>query len=232
MRLLILTFFFAVASLAQAHEILQQDQISVVGEGEVEHEPDQAILNIGISAQKPTLLEAKQEADANYQAVLDEILAAGIEEKDIKATRIIAQPQYEWTSSRQVYKGERVSRSLSVTINDLDAVSSLMQSIVAKGVSTIDGMTTGFQNPEILEQEALGMAADDARSKAEFLAERLGRTLGDAYLITQQTNAPVFHQPNVQMMRSDAIAESSAVPPEMFGTQTIKATVSVSFNLL
>ncbi len=209
-----------------------QDHISVVGTGEIEEEPDQVILNISISALESTVVEAKQVADQRYTKVIEQIKAAGVEDKDIKATRINAQPQYEWGSSKRIYQGEQVSRSLRVTVNDLNKVSELMQSIVESGVSTIDSMTTGFQNLQALQQQALGLAADDAKSKAEFLAKRLGRELGQAYLITERNNTSPVNQPNIQMMRSSAALESNQAPEEMFGTQTIKATVNVSFNLL
>lgn len=209
-----------------------QDHISVVGSGEITEEPDQAILNISISAQEPNLVEAKQVADQRYTQVLEQIKSAGIEERQIKSTRINAQPQYEWGSSKRIYKGERVSRSLRVTINDLDKVSELMQSIVESGVSTIDSMTTGFQDPQEMQQQALGLAADDAKAKAEFLAQRLGRKLGQAYLITEHNYTSPVNQPNMQMMRSSAAIQSEQAPEEMFGTQVIKATVNVSFNLL
>ena len=217
----------------EAHELQAvQDTINVVGVGEVNEEPDQVVLSIGINAQELTLVEAKKVADQRYAMVLQQIKAAEIDDKYIKATRINAQPQYEWINNKRVYKGERVSRSLQVTINDLDSVSELMQAIIENGVSTIDSMTTGFQNPEQLEQQALGIAADDARAKAEFLAKRLGRNLGQATMITEQSSAMPTLQPSVQMMRGGAALESAQAPQEMLGTQKIKATVNVSFNLL
>ena len=216
-----------------AHELqAAQDHISVTGIGEIDEEPDQVKLNISISAQEASLVEAKQIADQRYSTVLEQVKAAGIDEKYIKATRINAQPQYEWGSGKRIYKGELVSRSLNITINDLDKVSQLMQAIVENGVSSIDGITTGFQNPEELEQQALGIAADDAKRKAEFLAKRLGRELGQAFMITEQNVSAPIQQPNISMMRSSDAFESAPAPEEMFGTQSIKATINVSFNLL
>ena len=217
----------------QAHELQAvEDTINVVGVGEVDEEPDQVVLSIGINAQELTLVEAKKVADQRYALVLEQIKSAEIDDKYIKATRINAQPQYEWINNKRVYKGERVSRSLQVTINDLDSVSELMQAIIENGVSTIDSMTTGFQNPEELEKQALGIAADDAKNKAEFLAKRLGRNLGQATMITEQSSSTPIFQPSAQMMRSGAALESAQAPQEMLGTQKIKVTVNVSFNLL
>ena len=227
---LILFFPFVVHS----HEVAQQDQIFVVGEGEVESEPDQAILNISINTQEPTLVEAKKLADEKYKSVLAQIVSSGIAEKDIRSSRVSAQPQYEWSNSKQIYKGERVSRSLMITVNDLDALPSLMQGVIDKGASTIDGVIPGFQNPQALEQEALGLAANDAKRKAEFLAKSLGRTLGQAFQITEQSDQtnPVIGRMQESKLRSLSHSASPEPPKEMLGIQSIKASIHVHFYLL
>ena len=233
-QFIVLLAFALITYPVMAHESLpQQDQISVVGMGEVVAEPDQVVMRVGVSVTAPSLLEAKAQADQRYAKVLNVLQQQSIEEKWIKATQIMAEPQYEWANGKQVYRGERVSRSLSITINDLELVSPLMQAVIENGASTIDGMEAGFQDRAALLEQALAAAADDARRKAEFLAERLGRDLGAAFQIKEaNTHAPV--QARGPEMAMSAVVEGSraAAPPEMFGTQAIRARVNVSFNLL
>ena len=229
-----LLFLILLTTSVSAHQAIEQDHVKVVGIGFIEQEPDQATLNITIEAKEPNLVAAKNVADDKYSSVLEVIKAAGISEKDIKATRIEANSVYEWKNNTRVYKGERVSRSLAITINDLDKVSPVMQSIVESGVSSINGLQTGFKDLKALQNLALGAAADDARAKAEFLAKRLGRDLGEAYSITENNRGagqPVFHE-MASRMGADVAAMSSPAPREMFGSQKVEAKVSVSFNLL
>ena len=229
----VLIWLVAFSVTACAHEPApEQDHISVVGVGEIEQEPDQAIVNVSINAKQPNLPEAKKLADDKYRRVLAVLNKLAIDEKHIKATRVSAQPEYEWSNNKQIYQGERVSRSLSITVNDLEKVSPLMQALVENGVSTIDAINTGFQDPKALQEKALAAAADDAKTKAKFLAERLGRSLGSAYLISENNNRqqPVG-RPQYSMM-AKSVSADQAPPPEMFGTQKVSATVNVSFNLL
>lgn len=227
----VLIWLAALSVTACAHEP-DQDHISVVGVGEIEQEPDQAIVNVSINARQPNLPEAKKMADDKYRRVLAALNKLAIAQKYIKASRVSAQPEYQWSNNKQIYKGERVSRSLSITVNDLEKVSPLMQALVENEVSTIDAINTGFQDPKALQEKALAAAADDARTKAKFLAERLGRSLGSAYLISANNNSqqPVG-RPQYSMMAKSVSAEQ-APPPEMFGTQKVSATINVSFNLL
>jgi len=126
--------------------------------------------------------------------------------------------------------GEQVTRNLNITVNDLDKVSALMQALVENKVSTIDGLNAGFQNRRELVKQALGLATDDAKDKAAFLAEQLDRGLGDTLEITEQNSAPMLRRQNIEM-RSKSMMADSAPPAEMFGTQTINASVIVRFKL-
>jgi len=230
-----LLFMILLTANLSAHELVEQDHVKVVGVGEVEKEPDQATLNISIEAKEPDLITAKKVADDKYRTVLAVINKAGIADKDIKATRINAQPEYEWRNNTRIYKGERVSRSLAVTINDLDLVSQLMQGIIEGGVSRIDGMQTGFKDPKALQELALAAAADDAKHKAEFLAKRLGRNLGDAYSITEHNVNAARPVHRGMAMSADMAGTARAMTPppdEKFGSQKVRATVNVSFGLL
>lgn len=235
-HLLLLALLVAFALPACAHDQSEQREqthrVTVVGFGEIEAEPDQATLRISIMAIAKNLTLAKQDADRRYQRVLDVLKRAEIVDKDIKVARISMQPKYEWSSSKQVYKGEQVSRSLSIAINDLDKVSSVMQSLVENDVSSVDGLSTGFQNRGAFLKQALGAATADAKAKAEFLAERLDRNLGQAIDIVEQNNGgPMQQYQDVRMSKSASMVESYQPPQEMFGTQTISATVTVSFKL-
>lgn len=230
-----LLFLMLFTANVSAHQSSEQDHIKVVGVGEIEKEPDQAILNISIEARKPNLIAAKKSADEKYSAVLAIIKKTGIANKAIKGTRINAQSEYEWRNNARIYKGELVSRSLSITVDDLDIVSQLMQDIVEGGVSRIDGLQTGFKDPKFLQELALAAAADDARHKAGFLAKRLGRDLGKAYSITEQNiNAARSVRKGVEMAmpRASAARMAAPAPQEMFGSQKVQATVNVSFGLL
>ena len=98
MKHIVIGLLLAGFSLAAcAHEAgPQADSINVTGTGEIEAEPDQAVLNISVTARKPDLAAAKQLADQRYRSVLKVIKQAGIEDKSVKATRVSAQPEYEY----------------------------------------------------------------------------------------------------------------------------------------
>ena len=206
-----------------------KDTISVSGLGEASAEPDQAVVSLTVSSINANVNAAKTEADEKYQSVLNAAKNQGIAKTDIKLSSLNLQPEYQWRDNTQVLVGTRVSRSLSLTVKQIDNVAPLLQELVEGQVSTIDGVQTGFQNRAVLERKALTAAIADAKEKAQFLAEQFGKTLGAAYSISESSQSqPTFRAFNEGMLQ--AKSRSASVPEEHFGEQKITANVSVIFH--
>ncbi len=206
-----------------------KDTISVSGTGEVSAEPDQAIVSLTVSATDLNVNKAKLDADKKYQAVLDAAKNQGVKKADIKISSINLNPEYQWRDNSQILIGTRVSRSLSITLNEIEGVAPLLQELVEGGVSNIDQVQTGFQNRSELERKALVAAISDAKEKAEFLAEQFDKQLGSAYTITENNRSqPMFRSHSEGMMQAKTM--SAELPQERFGTLKVTASVSVVFH--
>ncbi len=237
--LLALVFQCVFVSSVSANEtqILEagSNQINVTGMGEIDAEPDQAVLSVSISVTKNSLVEAKQDADEKYQQVLNVIEKADIPKKQYKVTNLNSYPQYDWSfDKRGEYKGQKITRSLSITINDLEKLSPLMQALVENGVSTITSISPGFQDESGLQRQALEKAIDDASSKAAFIAEKLDRNLGEVLSISElNAQSPIFQGRAYQLegFAASATSQRGTPPPEAFGTQKVQANINVSFKL-
>ncbi|GHA18518.1 hypothetical protein GCM10008090_30140 [Arenicella chitinivorans] len=218
---------FATQSLI-ASEQVADDQIRVSGVGEVDAEPDQVTLTVSAYAQEADKATAKQKADAAYEQILDLVKAYGVDDKDVKVQQLSMQPQYEWSDNRRVYRGERVSRMISVVVRDLENLTPLLEGLAQQGVSEVNSMQPGFQDSSALQREALAQAVADAQGKAEFLAKLVKRSVGAVISITEKSSHnPVFARQEMAMAKSMVMD----APPEMLGTQTIRANVEIVFRL-
>ncbi|RBP53619.1 SIMPL domain-containing protein [Arenicella xantha] len=214
---------------AIGHEGPVEDQIQVLGTGEINAEPDQVVLTVSVYAVEPDQATAKRKADSAYQAVLGQIAKYGIADADVKVTRLAMNPEYEWTDNQRQHRGERVSRTLAITVNDVSVLSDLLQALVEQGVSEVNSMQAGFQDSAAIKQRALALAVNDAKQKASFLAKQLDRSRGAALqIIEQNSDVPMFRGPEMAMSRS---RDADAPPPEMLGTQAIRATIQITFRL-
>lgn len=219
---------FASSQSAFAGEQPAEDQIRVSGVGEVDAEPDQIILTVSAYAEEADKATAKKIADAAYQQILDLAKEYSVDDNDIKVQQLSMQPQYEWSDNRRVYRGERVSRMISIVLRDLENLSPLLEGLAQQGVSEVNSMQPGFQDSSALQRKALAQAVADAQGKAAFLAKQVNRSVGSVITITEQSShSPVFARQEMAMAKSMVMD----APPEMLGTQTIRANVEIVFRL-
>jgi uncharacterized protein YggE len=209
-----------------------EDRIRVTGEGFIDAVPDLAMLRASISAIAPAIEEAKRDVDRRYEAGVEALTTAGVPEEDIEGATVRVQKEYEWSDNKRLYKGEKMTRFLNVKVRDTSIYGEVLQALVDAGISSVDQTTMGFSDENSLRQKALGIAADNAKSNAAFLATRLGRTLGKVVRITDQSGpmpGPVAAQP--RMMMAEAAQDGGAPPREMFGTRRVNANIVVEFEL-
>jgi len=225
---LFLISLISVSSMANDEMTKVGDTIQVQGNGEVTAEPDQAILSLSVNALSKDVEAAKQQADSKYKAVLAAAKKNGIDRLDIKSSGISVQPEYQWRDNSQVLVGTRITRSVTITVNEIDRVAELLQDLVEGEVSTVNNVQTGFKDRKSLERKALKAAIEDAKDKAQFLADQFGKTLGSAKTIseTQRQSSPRQFRGGMEMAKSMA----ADLPEEHFGTQAVRATVNVVFH--
>jgi hypothetical protein len=154
--------------------------ITVVGEGKVTIEPDVARATFGVEVLKPTVKEAMADNKTTMDAVLAALRGQGIEDKDIQTTgfAIYAErygPQGPLPEDQVNY---RVTNNVTVVIRDLESVGVVIDAAVEAGANNIYGIEFRIDDPNKLESQARKGAIEDAKAKAEELAELTGVTVG------------------------------------------------------
>lgn len=157
--------------------------ISVSGEGAVSAKPDTAYLNLGFTAQAPSVADARRESASSMAAVIGKLKQLGVAEKDIQ------------TSGLNIYRDQErgvfvVSNEVRVTIRDVGASSKLLDGAVAAGANSVQGLSFAIEDRAALEDQAREKALQQARAKAEKLARLGGVRLGGAVAISEGVAAP------------------------------------------
>ncbi|NQZ21833.1 MAG: SIMPL domain-containing protein [Colwellia sp.] len=116
-----------------------------------------------------------------------------------------------------------VSRTITVTFTDFELYDQLLDNAVKIGVSHITPLQSAIADNEALYQQALIKAVENAKQKAQAIAQQIGAKLG---VITRLKESS-YHAPRAYAMASDS--------RESFNSQTIKknitAQVSVNFTI-
>ena len=106
-------------------------------------------------------------------------------------------------------------------MHDVGSVGKVIDAAVAAGANLTNGITFQLSDASKGETDALGKAVENAKSKAQALADASGASLGPVVSIseaTPQSYPPVF----AMAAGADAAASTPVSPP------TIKSQVSVT----
>jgi uncharacterized protein YggE len=199
-------------------------QVTVVGAGQVQGTPDTLTVNASMEFLAADATGAMNQTNERQQAVIDALVAAGIDRKDLSTTQADLQPQYG--SDSTTISAYRATNSVNVTIRDLNKASEAIGLIVNTGgnATRINSISYSIEDDSQLVRDARARAFEDAKDRAGQYAELSGLNLGKVISISESGGAP----PPVPMPARGMM--ESAVPLEP-GQQTVGFSVTVIWEL-
>jgi uncharacterized protein len=203
-------------------------QVTVVGAGEVQGTPDTLNVNASIEFIAPDVTGAMNQTSERQQAVINALVDAGVERKDISTSQVSLQPQFAGGGDNpQAIVGYRASNSIDVKIRQLDAASQALALIVSTGgdATRINNVNYSIEDDSQLVRDARSRAFNDAKDRAEQYAELSGQNLGKVISISEATGAAPPRP--LESPRADM---AMAVPLEP-GQQTVGFSVTVIWEL-
>ena len=207
--------------------------IHVNGSGSVSGDPDIATLNIGVSAQKKSVSEAREAAAKAMTDLIATLKANSIDEEDIKTQNFSIYPQYDWTENGRVLIGYSVNNTVNATIRDLDTLSDVIDDAAEAGGDyvIVNSIQFSIDDPKPLQSQARSLAVKDAEAKAQTLADASGVTLGKPKTITENTyyvNPPVAYDLAEAALDDGGSRTSTPIIP---GDLTITVNVSLIYEI-
>lgn len=202
--------------------------IQVSGTGSAFGEPDVAVLSLGVSTEKKSVAEAREDAADAMQKVLDTLKGNGVSEKDLQTKQYSIQPQYDYVDGQRILRGYRVTNTVSAKIRTLDKIGNIIDDAAEAGGNAVQVQSIGFtiDDPTELQAQARVEAMKNAQDKAETLAEEGGVTLGKPISISESTG---YYAPNYSF--DDRESAGAVKTPIETGELEIAVTVSVLYEI-
>jgi hypothetical protein len=204
-------------------------QVTVVGAGEVQGTPDTLNVNASIEFIAPDVTGAMNQTSDRQAAVIQALVDAGVDRKDISTSQVSLQPQFSGGGDNpQAIVGYRASNSIDVKIRQLDAASQALALIVSTGgdATRINNVNYSLEDDAELVRDARARAFNDAKDRAEQYAQLSGMSLGKVISISEAAGA----QPPVPLQRGAPEMAMAPVPVEP-GQQTVGFNVTVVWEL-
>lgn len=197
--------------------------ITVVGSGSARAVPDVAEWSFGVQTSGETAAAAL----AANSAAMDDVVAAlrdsGIDEDDLRTEQVSVYPRT--SDDGLIVVGYDASNTVRATIRDLDRAGPTVDAAVSAGANQVYGPTLTLSDSKTQYRAAVEAAFDDARARAEAIAEKAGVSLGAPVAIVEGGGggvAPGFDR----LAAAEAAVTDVPVQP---GTQEVGATLTVTF---
>ena len=212
--------------------------ITVPGLGVAYGAPDIAYLNLGVETANEDITAALNDASANMDAVLAALQAGGVAREDIRTTTYNVYQETPYPIPMAMPEGGEasepggapapvyhVSTYVEVTVRDTGEIGSLIAAAVEAGANAVNNVRFDLADRAALESEARLAALDDARARAQQIADALGLTLGDVIEVVE--GGGLYPGP-VAYGRGGGL-EAASVPPISEGALSVSISLTVTF---
>jgi len=184
--------------IAQAAAPTTSDRsITVVGIGKVTGKPDIAHITVGIETQAPSLQTAVDDNKAKMTVLLDTLKKLGLADKDIQTSNYSVYtervtpptPDAKVSADQMIY---HVTNQVDVIVRDVNQLGDVLDKAVAAGANNIYGVNFSVEDTTKLESDARAKAVDNAKSRAQELAQLNGLQLGEVLSVSEVIGGSAF----------------------------------------
>lgn len=227
------------SSMVHPNSIQPETTLDVSAEATINAAPDIAYVNVGVTANGKAAAEAMASQAQAMNAMFAALAKAGIERKDMQTSGLSLYPEYDYLQineeggvvrNEQRLRGYVASNQLTVKVRKLDSLGATLDSLVAAGGNTVNGVSFALNDPKKVQDEARRKAMAEAKSRAELYADAAGMRVGRIVTISESVN---YSGPAPVAYAERAMAADAAAPtPVAAGEVGYSANVSVKYELV
>ncbi len=214
-----------------------KNQITVEGIATVNAAPDLVVVYFNAEARGNTSSAAKDANSIIVDNLETALIQLGLEKKDIVTENYNIYQDYDWINGRQVEKGFKAVQTIKIELKS-DQID-LVGEVVDAGVDA--GAIINYINFELSQEsqnkykaESMKLAAQDARIKAESVAEGFNKKIKDLVSTSASdfgyTPWNVYSNSGGAMDAERSIAKE-AVPSIQLGDREITSRISAVFEM-
>ncbi len=220
----------------------RRHEIKVHGSGNVALAPDIVLLQLSVEVLADSVSEARGEAATAMNAVMEVLRARGIDERDIRTTRLEISPEFEYEEvyregrrvHDRVFTGYEVTNSVAVKVRDLDAVGDIVDEVAEAGGDDVRVESVRFRVEDNAgaRREAREKAVLDAIDKADQLASHAGVIRSNLIHISESHESEPMPPVYSSFVTYAPMAEDASSPTPLSGGELeIKVSVYAVFAI-
>lgn len=205
--------------------------VTVRGYATIRAEPDEALLEVTLSALEDSPGPAMSDVSARSSGLVVLLDELGVAKADRSTTGVTVHEEFDYVKGEHRSRGYEASSGVTVRVTDPEILGRLIAQATEKLAAKLDGPHWQIKADNPVWLEAARQAAADGRRKAEAYAEGVGAKLGRLIQLVEPGSE------SVRPMRiSRAAAFAAASPPGdsmpiESGEHDVAASINVTFAL-
>lgn len=207
----------------------QQDNLFVMGSYDTSVESDIAKIYLKIATLENTATRSRDENAKLSTQVTNSLLKIGVKKSQIETSNFNLYKKENWNpKTEQIeFKGYELTHVLKVTTEDLDEVSTIIDTSINNGANGIDNVIFDLtkEKQKKIREEAMDVAAKNAVEKAKALAKSLNVKLGKINSIAESN---YVHQPYYLPVMAESLVKETPISP---GKVEVSASVSITYKI-
>ena len=209
--------------------VKQMPSVTAHGEAVITAEPDQAELDIGVVTQARSAPEAARENAEKIARVLAEVRKILVKGDEVKTAGYALNPNYRYPQGgKPVITGYTATNTLRIKIGNIASVGNLIDVSMQSGANSINRLAFTLKDEHAVQLQALRLAAQKARDKAEEMAAALGLKIVSILAVNEGDRSvrPII-MPLARGAQMEAMAAASPTPVEA-GTIEVRSAVTLT----
>lgn len=216
------------SAVAQDPARLEFPVIVTSGEAEVKKAADRAWVSINAESRSRDPKEAQRANAEAMNAVMQKLKSMSLGGDSIRTTSVELHPEFDYANGRQTLRGYVARNSIEVRVDEIAKVGEVISAVVGSGATSVGGLRFDIKERAAAEREALRLAVENARSRAEAAASGAGMRV--ERIVRIEDHRVAMPEPRPMMAMRQTMEAQAAVPdtPVTPGNLTIRAMVTLT----
>ncbi len=200
--------------------------VITLGEGVVRMAADRAVVTLSSETRAETAAETQNRGNALMKAVQAAIGNLKLAGGQVSTTGLMLSPDWAFANNQRTQRGYVGRHTITIKFDDVGRAGEVVAAAIGAGANDVSGVRFDRSDRRALELEALKLAVQDARARADALAAGAGRVV-DRILRIAEEGAANAGPGAVTAFRGAVMGESSVVTgaPIAQGDVEIRARV-------
>ena len=203
--------------------------IVTTGQAEVKRAPDRAWVSINAESRSKDPKEAQRINAAAMNAVTEKLKGMNLGADAIRTTSYELHPEFDYANNRQTLRGYVARNAIEVRVDEIARIGDVLAVSVGSGATSVGGLRFDLRDRAGAEREALRLAVQDARARADAAAAGAGVQIIGVQRIEEQRMFEPGPRPMMRQMAAESMAADA--PPITPGTIEIRSTVTLTVTV-